>query len=73
MLQSRDGLEGTLLAWSRSLRGYDLRILEAVRALDDRAESMAEISRRVGVAAAQAAVEAAVVAEARRAQLSGGR
>jgi hypothetical protein len=32
---------------------YDRRILEAVRALDDRAESMAEISRRVGVAAAQ--------------------
>ena len=32
---------------------YDSRILEAVRALDDRTESMAEISRRVGVAAAQ--------------------
>jgi len=32
---------------------YDPRILEAVRALDDRAESIAEISRRVGVAAAQ--------------------
>jgi hypothetical protein len=32
---------------------YDRRILEAVRALDDRQESMAEISRRVGVAAAQ--------------------
>jgi hypothetical protein len=32
---------------------YDRRILDAVRALDDRAESMAEISRRVGVAAAQ--------------------
>jgi 23S rRNA maturation-related 3'-5' exoribonuclease YhaM len=32
---------------------YDRRILEAVRALDDRSESMAEISRRVGVAAAQ--------------------
>jgi hypothetical protein len=32
---------------------YDVRILEAVRALDDRTESMAEISRRVGVAAAQ--------------------
>ncbi len=32
---------------------YDRRILEAVRALDDRTESMAEISRRVGVAAAQ--------------------
>jgi hypothetical protein len=32
---------------------YDRRLLEAVRALDDRAESMAEISRRVGAAAAQ--------------------
>jgi len=32
---------------------YDRRILEAVRALDDRGEPMAEISRRVGVAAAQ--------------------
>jgi hypothetical protein len=32
---------------------YDARIFEAVRALDDRAEAMAEISRRVGVAAAQ--------------------
>ncbi len=32
---------------------YDRRILEAVWALDDRAESMAEISRRVGVTAAQ--------------------
>jgi hypothetical protein len=32
---------------------YDRRILEAVRALDDRTESMAEISRRVGAAAAQ--------------------
>jgi hypothetical protein len=32
---------------------YDRRILEAVRALDDRAESMAEISRRVGVEAAE--------------------
>ncbi|HEX9599076.1 MAG TPA: hypothetical protein VF963_06840 [Gaiellaceae bacterium] len=32
---------------------YDRRILEAVRALDDRTEFMAEISRRVGVAAAQ--------------------
>ena len=32
---------------------YDRRILEAVRALDDRTESMAGISRRVGVAAAQ--------------------
>jgi hypothetical protein len=32
---------------------YDVRIREAVRALDDRAESMAEISRRVGVAAAE--------------------
>ncbi|HLB20321.1 MAG TPA: hypothetical protein VK613_14470 [Gaiellaceae bacterium] len=32
---------------------YDGRILEAVRALDDRAEPMAEISRRVGVAAAE--------------------
>jgi hypothetical protein len=32
---------------------YDRRILEAVRALDDRTESMAEISRRVGVAAGQ--------------------
>jgi hypothetical protein len=30
---------------------YDRRILEAVRALDDRTESMAEISRRVGGAA----------------------
>jgi hypothetical protein len=30
---------------------YDPQILEAVRALDDRSESMAEISRRVGVAA----------------------
>jgi 23S rRNA maturation-related 3'-5' exoribonuclease YhaM len=32
---------------------YDGRILDAVRALDDRTESIAEISRRVGVAAAQ--------------------
>jgi hypothetical protein len=32
---------------------YDSRILEAMRALDDRAESMSEISRRVGKAAAQ--------------------
>ena len=32
---------------------YDRRILDAVRALDDRSESMAEISRRVGVAAAE--------------------
>jgi hypothetical protein len=32
---------------------YDRRILEAVRALDDREESMAEISRRVGAAAAE--------------------
>jgi len=32
---------------------YDRRIRETVRALDDRTESMAEISRRVGVAAAQ--------------------
>jgi hypothetical protein len=32
---------------------YDSRILAAVRALDDRTESMAEVSRRVGVAAAQ--------------------
>ncbi len=32
---------------------YDARIRDAVRALDDRAESMAEISRRVGAAAAQ--------------------
>jgi hypothetical protein len=32
---------------------YDRRILEAVRALDDRTESMAEIARRVGVTAAQ--------------------
>ena len=32
---------------------YDRRILESVRALDDRTESMAEISRRVGVAVAQ--------------------
>ena len=32
---------------------YDGRILDVLRALDDRAESMAEISRRVGVAAAQ--------------------
>jgi hypothetical protein len=32
---------------------YDRRILEAVQALDDRTESMAEVSRRVGVAAAQ--------------------
>jgi hypothetical protein len=32
---------------------YDPRILEAVRALDDRTESMAEVSRRIGVAAAQ--------------------
>ena len=32
---------------------YDDRILDAVRALDDRTESMAEISRRVGIAAAQ--------------------
>jgi len=31
---------------------YDARILAAVRALDDRSEPMAEISRRVGVAAA---------------------
>jgi hypothetical protein len=32
---------------------YDARIIEAVRALDDRTVSMAEISRRVGTAAAQ--------------------
>jgi hypothetical protein len=32
---------------------YDPQILLAVRALDDRAEPMAEISRRVGVAAAE--------------------
>jgi 23S rRNA maturation-related 3'-5' exoribonuclease YhaM len=32
---------------------YDRRILDAVRALDDRTESIAEISRRIGVAAAQ--------------------
>jgi hypothetical protein len=32
---------------------YDARIRDAVRALDDRKESMAEISRRVGVAAAR--------------------
>jgi hypothetical protein len=32
---------------------YDLRILEAVRALDDRTEPMAEIARRVGAVAAQ--------------------
>jgi hypothetical protein len=32
---------------------YDPRILDAVRALDDRTESMAEISRRVGVTVAQ--------------------
>jgi hypothetical protein len=32
---------------------YDPRILDAARALDDRAEPMAEISRRVGAAAAQ--------------------
>lgn len=32
---------------------YDARILDALRALDDRTESMAEISRRVGIAAAQ--------------------
>ncbi|MDX6408983.1 MAG: hypothetical protein QOE13_2054 [Gaiellaceae bacterium] len=32
---------------------YDARILDAVRALDDRTEPMAEISRRVGAAAAQ--------------------
>lgn len=32
---------------------YDARIVDAVRALDDRTESMAEISRRVGIAAAQ--------------------
>jgi hypothetical protein len=32
---------------------YDSQILDAMRALDDRAESMAEISRRVGTAAAQ--------------------
>jgi hypothetical protein len=32
---------------------YDPRILDAVRALDERSEPMAEISRRVGAAAAQ--------------------
>jgi hypothetical protein len=32
---------------------YDIRITEAVRALDDRGEPMAEIARRVGAAAAQ--------------------
>jgi hypothetical protein len=32
---------------------YDPRILDAIRALDDRSESMAEISRRVGATAAQ--------------------
>ena len=32
---------------------YDRRILDAVRSLDDRTETMAEISRRVGLAAAQ--------------------
>lgn len=32
---------------------YDARIVDAVRALDDRTESMAEISRRVGIAAAR--------------------
>jgi hypothetical protein len=32
---------------------YDPRISEAVRALDDRREPIAEISRRVGAAAAQ--------------------
>jgi hypothetical protein len=32
---------------------YDDRIVEAIRMLDDRTESMAEISRRVGVAAAR--------------------
>lgn len=32
---------------------YDPRIREAVRALDDRSVSMAEVSRRVGVAAAE--------------------
>ena len=32
---------------------YDSRIFDAVRALDDRGESMAEISRRVGLAAAE--------------------
>ena len=32
---------------------YDPRILDALRALDDRTESMAEISRRVGAAAAR--------------------
>jgi hypothetical protein len=32
---------------------YDARILEAIRLLDDRTESMAEISRRVGVTAAR--------------------
>jgi hypothetical protein len=32
---------------------YDMRILEAVRALDDRTEPMAEIARRVGAVAAQ--------------------
>jgi hypothetical protein len=31
---------------------YDVRIFEAVRALDDRREPMAEISRRVGAPAA---------------------
>jgi hypothetical protein len=31
---------------------YDLRILEAVRSLDDRGEPMAEIARRVGRVAA---------------------
>ena len=37
----------------RSAPRYDPRIREAVRALDDRRESMAEISRRVGVLAAR--------------------
>jgi hypothetical protein len=32
---------------------YDPRIVEAIRVLDNRTESMAEISRRVGVAAAR--------------------
>jgi hypothetical protein len=32
---------------------YDDRIVEAIRLLDDRTESMAEVSRRVGLAAAR--------------------
>jgi hypothetical protein len=32
---------------------YDARIVEAIRLLDDRTESMAEVSRRVGLAAAR--------------------